>query len=145
MSTASVNVPPTSTPRHVTCSSPAIGRHGSAGALADSVRRMVSYEVDGPVAVITIRRPDARNAVNEEVAQGIESAIDRLEDDPEVWVGILTGEGSVFSAGADLKAIAAGKAPSIITKRGGFGGIARRARTKPMIAAVDGPALAGGT
>ena len=60
---------------------------------------MVSYEVDGPVAVITIRRPDARNAVNEEVAQGIESAIDRLEDDPEVWVGILTGEGSVFSAG----------------------------------------------
>ena len=106
---------------------------------------MVTYEVDGRVAVITIRRPEARNAVNGEVANGIESAIDRLEDDPDVWVGVLTGEGTVFSAGADLKVIAAGGMRDLVTARGGFAGITRRQRTKPMIAAVDGPALAGGT
>jgi enoyl-CoA hydratase len=78
------------------------------------------------------------------VATGIEAAIDQLEADPLTWVGILAGEGPVFSAGADLKAIAAGQADAIQTKRGGFGGITRRERTKPIIAAVDGPALAGG-
>jgi enoyl-CoA hydratase len=106
---------------------------------------MVTYELDGQVAVITIRRPEARNAVNGEVARGIESAIDQLEADPDGWVGILTGEGSVFSAGADLKAVAAGQISELVTKRGGFAGIARRERSKPLIAAVDGPALAGGT
>jgi enoyl-CoA hydratase len=105
---------------------------------------MVEYEADGHVAVITIRRPEARNAVNGDVAKGMEAAIDSLEDDPEVWVGIVAGEGSVFSAGADLKAIASGQAGDLQTERGGFGGITRRERTKPLIAAVDGPALAGG-
>src|SRR5213078_436387 len=75
---------------------------------------------------------------------GMEAAIDRLEGDPDVWVGIVTGAGPVFSAGADLKAIAAGQAGGLQTKRGGFAGIAGRERTKPLIAAVDGPALAGG-
>jgi enoyl-CoA hydratase len=106
---------------------------------------MVTYELNERVAVITIRRPEARNAVNPDVANGIEAAIDRLEEDGEAWVGILTGEGSVFSAGADLKEIAAGRAAQIMTARGGFGGIVKRERTKPLIAAVDGPALAGGT
>jgi enoyl-CoA hydratase len=106
---------------------------------------MIDYDVDGRIAVITINRPEARNAVNAEVASGIENAIDQLEADPEVWVGILTGAGPVFSAGADLKAIASGGAGGLTTRRGGFGGIAARERTKPMIAAVDGPALAGGT
>ncbi|HET6964018.1 MAG TPA: crotonase/enoyl-CoA hydratase family protein [Acidimicrobiales bacterium] len=105
---------------------------------------MVEYEKKGPVAVITIRRPEARNAVNGEVAVALEAAIDRLEAEEDAWVGILTGEGPVFSAGADLKAIASGQAGSINTERGGFGGITRRERTKPLIAAVDGPALAGG-
>ena len=105
---------------------------------------MVEYEKKGPVAVITIRRPEARNAVNGEVALALEAAIDRLESEEDAWVGILTGEGPVFSAGADLKAIASGQAASINTERGGFGGITRRERTKPLIAAVDGPALAGG-
>ena len=105
---------------------------------------MVDYELQGRVAVITIRRPEARNAVNGEVAKGMEAAIDRLEDDPEVWVGVVAGEGTVFSAGADLKAIASGQAGDLQTERGGFGGITRRERTKPIIAAVDGPALAGG-
>jgi enoyl-CoA hydratase len=106
---------------------------------------MVDYEERGRVAVITIRRPEARNAVNGEVARGIEAAIDRLEDDGDRWVGVLTGEGAVFSAGADLKEIAAGRVGELATSKGGFAGIARRERRKPVVAAVTGPALAGGT
>jgi len=106
---------------------------------------MIDFEVVGRVAVITINRPEARNAVNAEVAGGIEAAIDRLEADDDLWVGVLTGAGPVFSAGADLKAIAGGGAGGLTTARGGFGGITARERTKPIIAAVDGPALAGGT
>jgi enoyl-CoA hydratase len=106
---------------------------------------MIEYEKRDRFAVIKINRPEARNAVNGEVAEGIEAAIDRLEEDDEIFVGILTGEGSVFCAGADLKAINSGDAARLSTKRGGFGGITQRERTKPIIAAVDGPALAGGT
>ena len=105
---------------------------------------MVDYEQRGRVAVLTINRPEARNAVNGEVAAGMEAAIDRLEEDQDVWVGIVAGKGEVFCAGADLKAIASGQAADLQTKRGGFAGIAQRERTKPIIAAVDGPALAGG-
>jgi len=105
---------------------------------------MIDYEKRGQTAIITIRRPEARNAVNAEVAQGIEAALDRLEAEDDAWVGIITGEGSVFCAGADLKAIASGQAGSISTQRGGFGGVVTRERTKPLIAAVDGPAFAGG-
>lgn len=105
---------------------------------------MVEYEVKGHIALLTIRRPEARNAVNGDVARGMEAAIDQMEADEDVWVGVLTGEGPVFSAGADLKAIAAGQAAELATAKGGFAGIARRERRKPIIAAVDGPALAGG-
>jgi enoyl-CoA hydratase len=105
----------------------------------------VDYEQRGPFAVIKINRPEARNAVNGAVAQGIEDAIDKIEADDGTWVGILTGEPPVFCAGADLKEINSGNAGALATKRGGFGGITQRERTKPIIAAVDGPALAGGT
>jgi enoyl-CoA hydratase len=105
----------------------------------------VDYEVRGPFAVIKINRPEARNAVNGAVAQGIEDAIDKIEADDSVWVGIITGVPPVFCAGADLKEINAGNAGSLATARGGFGGLTQRERTKPLIAAVDGPALAGGT
>jgi enoyl-CoA hydratase len=111
---------------------------------------IVTFEADGHVAVITLNRPEARNAVNGAVALGLEAAIDRLEDDPELWVGILAAntagqERPVFCAGADLKEINSGNAGGLATARGGFAGIVQRERTKPVIAAVDGPALAGGT
>ena len=97
------------------------------------------------MALLTLTRPEARNAVNGEVSSGMEAGIDALEEDDDLWVGVLTGAGPVFSAGADLKVIAAGDMDQLVTERGGFAGIAQRERTKPIIAAVDGPALAGGT
>ncbi|HET6917140.1 MAG TPA: crotonase/enoyl-CoA hydratase family protein [Acidimicrobiales bacterium] len=106
---------------------------------------IVDFETEGHVGIITINRPDARNAVNGEVARGIEEAIDKIEEDDSLWLGILTGVPPVFSAGADLKEINAGRAGDLQTQRGGFAGITRRERSKPIIAAVDGPALAGGT
>jgi enoyl-CoA hydratase len=105
----------------------------------------VDFDQKGPFAVVKINRPDARNAVNGEVARGIEEAVDRIEADDSIWVGILTGEPPVFCAGADLKEINAGNAAALNTARGGFAGFVQRERTKPFIAAVDGPALAGGT
>jgi enoyl-CoA hydratase/carnithine racemase len=110
---------------------------------------MVDYEVQGRVALITLNRPEARNAINGDVATEMEAAIDAMEDDPDVWVGVLRAntEGQdrpVFSAGADLKAINAGQGASLSTARGGFAGYAYRARRKPVIAAVDGLATAGG-
>ncbi|MEJ7583637.1 MAG: crotonase/enoyl-CoA hydratase family protein [Acidimicrobiales bacterium] len=109
---------------------------------------MVDYELDGHIAVITINRPEARNAVNGDVARGIEGAVDKLEADDEAWVGILTGarteKGHIFCAGADLKAMTSDPG-GMATPKGGFGGFVQRERTKPVIAAVDGPALAGGT
>ena len=82
---------------------------------------IVEYEKRGRTAVITLNRPEARNAVSGELAQALEEAIDKLEADDDVWVGILAGNGPVFCAGADLKAVASGKA-NLGTSRGGFGG-----------------------
>jgi len=109
---------------------------------------MIDYQKQGNVAVITINRPDARNAVNTAVARGLEDAVDKLEADDEVWVGILTGarteKGYIFCAGADLKQMSVDPA-GMMTERGGFAGFVKRERSKPIIAAVDGPALAGGS
>jgi enoyl-CoA hydratase len=110
---------------------------------------IVLYEVQGRVALITLNRPDARNAVNGDVAAGVEAAIDRMEEDSEVWVGIIRAntEGQdrpVFCAGADLKAINSGNAAALNTARGGFAGFVYRERRKPVIVAVDGLATAGG-
>ena len=110
---------------------------------------IVEYEVRGKVAIITLNRPEARNAVNGDVASGLEAAIDKLEVDSNVWVGILAAntagqERPVFCAGADLKAINSGQAAALNTERGGFGGFVYRDRKKPVIAAVDGLATAGG-
>jgi enoyl-CoA hydratase len=105
---------------------------------------MIDVEVRGRTALLTMNRPEARNAVNREFAEGMDAALDRLEEDDEIWAGVLTGAGSAFSAGADLKLFATGDESAMFTERGSFGGIVRRERTKPLIAAVDGPALAGG-
>ena len=110
---------------------------------------IVQYETQGRVALITLNRPEARNAVNGELATALEAAVDRMEDDPAVWVGILrantTGqERPVFCAGADLKAVNSGDGGRLNTKRGGFGGFVYRERRKPVIAAIDGLATAGG-
>lgn len=104
----------------------------------------VDLEVIGNVLVMKINRPEARNAVNGAVANGIEAGIDRLEEDDSLWTGVLTGTSEFFCAGADLKLINAGKAGEMMTAKGGFAGIVTRERTKPIIAAVEGPALAGG-
>lgn len=110
---------------------------------------IVTYSTDGRVGIITLNRPDARNAINADVAQAMEAAIDQLEADDEIWVGILTAntegqERPVFCAGADLKAINSGQAAHINTRRGGFAGFVYRERRKPIIVAVDGLATAGG-
>ena len=92
---------------------------------------IVEYEVRGRVAIIPLNRPEARNAVNGDVASNLEAAIDQLENDPQVWIGILAAntagqERPVFCAGADLKAINSGQAGALNTKRGGFGGFVYR-------------------
>ncbi|CAN5844395.1 crotonase/enoyl-CoA hydratase family protein [soil metagenome] len=109
----------------------------------------VRYDVEGRIALITLNRPEARNAVNGAVTAGLEAAIDRLEADADVWVGILLAntegqERPVFSAGADLKELNAGNGAALSTRRGGFAGFTYRERRKPVIAAVDGLATAGG-
>ena len=109
---------------------------------------IVTYETDGRVALITLNRPEARNAVNAELANGLEAAIDQLEADDDVWLAILAAnhegqERPVFSAGADLKAVNAGDT-GLGTARGGFAGFVYRDRRKPVIVAVDGLATAGG-
>ena len=104
----------------------------------------VNFEIRDRIAIITLNRPEARNAVSQQLAEDLEAAIDRLEADDALWIGILCGNGPAFCAGADLKAIASGEA-RLTTRRGGFAGLVRRVRTKPLIAAVEGPAVAGGT
>lgn len=105
---------------------------------------MIRFEARERLAIVTLARPERRNAINREIAEGLERALDTLETDPELWVGIVAGEGPAFCAGADLAAVARGEGAALSTERGGFAGIVRRERTKPLVAAVDGPALAGG-
>ncbi len=94
------------------------------------------------VLVITLNRPEQRNAVNAAVAAGIAAALDRLDDDPDLSLGVLTGQGKGFCAGMDLKAFVAGESPYAGDR--GFAGITRRASVKPLLAAIEGFAVAGG-
>lgn len=103
---------------------------------------VVAAEASGGVLVVTIDRPEARNAVNLAVAEGIAAALDRLDEDDRLRAGILTGAGGTFCAGMDLKAFVAGERPYVGDR--GFAGITQRAARKPLIAAVEGWALAGG-
>jgi enoyl-CoA hydratase len=102
----------------------------------------VLTEVSDGIAVITINRPEARNAVNGAVARGIAKAVEELDASKDAQVLVLTGAGGTFSAGMDLKGFLAGDSPSFADR--GFGGIVERPPAKPIIAAVEGYALAGG-
>ncbi len=102
-------------------------------------------ERQGHIEILTINRPEARNAINGAVSRGFVAAFDDLEADDECWVVIVTGSGDkAFSAGMDLKAFASGEGGDIMGVKGGFGGITQREFAKPIIAAVNGSALAGG-
>ncbi len=102
---------------------------------------LVTMPADG-VLVVTIDRPQARNAVTAAVAQGIAEAMDRLDADDDLRVGVLTGAGGTFCAGMDLKAFVRGERPVVAGR--GFAGVTRQPPVKPLIAAVEGYALAGG-
>lgn len=104
----------------------------------------VQFVTDGAIARIVLNRPEKRNAVSPEMAAGLEAALDRMESDPVVRVGLISGAGSAFSAGADLSFVANGEAAKLSTGRAGFAGFVRHPRRKPLVAAVHGFALAGG-
>jgi enoyl-CoA hydratase len=99
----------------------------------------VSKQRRGHVLVVVITREEKRNALNDVITAGIDGAMNELEDDPDLWCGILTGGTRIFSAGADLAS-----GPGRPTERGGLVGLINRKRTKPLIAAVEGLALGGG-
>jgi enoyl-CoA hydratase len=102
---------------------------------------VLTEQLDG-VLLITLNRPDARNAVNLPLAEGIAAALDELDGEDSLSVGVLTGAGKGFCAGMDLKAFVSGERPWVGDR--GFAGIVRRASVKPLIAAVEGFAVAGG-
>jgi enoyl-CoA hydratase len=102
----------------------------------------VRIERDGRIQIITLNRPEARNAVNRALAEGIANALDELDADDELSVGVITGAGGGFCAGMDLKAFVKGETPYVGDR--GFAGITQRSADKPLIAAIEGFAVAGG-
>lgn len=102
----------------------------------------VLVDVADGVMTITLNRPEAKNAANRALAEGIAAAMDELDGNDSIQVAILTGAGGTFCAGMDLKAFVTGELPMIEGR--GFAGIAERPPEKPLIAAVEGFALAGG-
>lgn len=106
---------------------------------------VLSQRLEGHIALVTLNRPEVRNAVNGELARALEAVVLELEADDQVWAVVLTGAGpGVFCAGADLKEVSAGRGEQLFTARGGFAGFVYAERRKPWIAAVNGKALAGG-
>ena len=102
----------------------------------------VRVEREGKTLIITLNRPEARNAVNRAVAERVAAALGELDGDPELTIGILTGAGGNFSSGMDLKAFLAGERAELEGR--GFAGLTRTPPNKPLVAAVEGYALAGG-
>jgi enoyl-CoA hydratase len=107
----------------------------------EDTQAVLSERRDG-VLLITLNRPDARNAVNLALAEGVATALDDLDESDDVAVGVLAGAGKGFSAGMDLKAFITGERPWVGDR--GFAGIVQRAADKPLIAAIEGFAVAGG-
>jgi enoyl-CoA hydratase len=114
----------------------------SAEQVAVSTAEAVITERRGSVLLITLNRPEVRNAVNAALAAGVASALDELDGDEGLSVGVLTGAGGFFSAGMDLGAFVKGESAWFADR--GFAGITQRAARKPLIAAIEGFALAGG-
>jgi enoyl-CoA hydratase len=109
--------------------------------MADEVLR----ERRGHVDILTINRPEARNAINGAVSAAMAGFMEELAEDPECWVVVITGSGDkAFSAGMDLKAFSSGEGGAIMSASGGFAGLTQREFPKPIIAAVNGSCLAGG-
>jgi crotonobetainyl-CoA hydratase len=122
---------------------------GTAGTNAAG-QPLVLVERRGPVAIVTLNRPEVRNAVNRELTLAVADALDELESDDAVWVIVITGAGDkAFCAGQDLKAISPPIPPAVagasVRDLGGWAGITRRRFLKPVIAAVNGYALGGST
>jgi enoyl-CoA hydratase len=107
--------------------------------MSEEAAPLVTRRRDGRVSVISMERSNKRNAIDRGMADALDAALNELDDDHDVWVGVLTGTGDVFSAGSDLTA-----GGDYVTSRGGEYGIIRRSRRKPLIAAVEGAALGGG-
>jgi enoyl-CoA hydratase/carnithine racemase len=106
---------------------------------------VLSQRLDGHIGLVTLNRPEVRNAVNGELARTLEAVVQEFEADDHIWAVVLTGAGpGVFCAGADLKEVSAGRGEQLFTARGGFAGFVYAERRKPWIAAVNGKALAGG-
>jgi len=104
----------------------------------------ILFDRKGPVAIITLNRPARRNAIDATTGDQLRQAVERFAADPDLRVAILAATGPVFCAGMDLKAFVEGEAEEILFGEGRLGGFVSRVVPKPMIAAVQGPALAGG-
>ncbi|WP_144097938.1 enoyl-CoA hydratase/isomerase family protein [Croceicoccus sediminis] len=105
----------------------------------------VAFEKRGAVGILTLQRPEVRNAISAQMAEAIESVVNHCENDPEIRACIITGSGPVFCAGADLKEVAQGRGADLVRPESGFAGFVYARKNKPWIAAVQGPAHGGGT
>jgi len=105
---------------------------------------IVEQERRGHVHILRLNRPEAKNAISPEVSEAMAAALDEIESDRDVRTVVITGTGDVFCAGADLKVVAQGRGMEIARAKGGFAGVVARDFPKPIIGAVQGPALAGG-
>jgi enoyl-CoA hydratase len=107
--------------------------------MSDAQAKLVTRRRQGHVLVVTMARAAKRNAIDRAMADALDEALNELDDDADLWAGVLTGTDEIFSAGSDLTS-----GGDYVTPRGGEYGIIRRERRKPLIAAVEGPALGGG-